>query len=145
MQQTLTTCLCCRRELTYNHFAHGHLICHTCDAQSANEAVISAIANLERIYDFRQSTTKGRKEARKLARLEQYNMAGGKRCGSCHAFLPVTAFGVCNPRVDGLQANCKACNKLQVQLLEQEGGRATWRTLRDTFRSQNDLKGTDKK
>jgi len=81
------------------------------------------------------SSRDGKKKARVDARLQRYETTG-KRCACCHAQLAVSEFDRCAPRADGLQSNCRTCNKLRLTLDTKEGGMTTWRTVRDAMRAK---------
>ena len=53
MRSLTSECLCCRRTLPIAHFARAHQICRNCAILSANEAVIVAIANMEKLFDMK--------------------------------------------------------------------------------------------
>lgn len=136
---TLHRCICCGRDLDARlQFPRNSQVCTLCAGMSANEASITTRATIERERMLSDTTIKGRTERRRIKYLEAYAAAGGKRCGSCHGIKPLDAFGVCNPRSDGLQANCKACNKTETLLRAQPGGAAIWNTVKASMRATND-------
>lgn len=134
MKNPNQTCICCTRVLPYHSFALGNKICNPCNLMTPNDVAITTRMNMERALALRAETAAGRKEQRILAKHEAYALTG-KRCSCCHHYLPVTAFGVCATRGDGLQANCKACNKLHLGIKQSGGSVTMWHTVRDALRA----------
>lgn len=128
------TCICCNRTLPYHMYAARNQICNPCTLLSPNDIALTTRLNVERQYTIRAETTAGRRESRQLAKLAKYAITG-KRCSAGWHYLLPSAFGVCQTRGDGLQANCKSCNKLRVSIINTGGSTSMWHTIRDAIRA----------
>lgn len=130
-------CQCCGRTLpdTQMRQLTPVAVCIHCAILSPVAAVELARDTSAREYAATHFTQTGRRQARVLAKLASYAVTG-KRCGCCHQYKPVEGFNQCAPRPDGLQAACKACNKLRLTVIAQPNGAATWRAIRDAMRAQ---------
>ena len=136
MPATLYNCVCCARMLEGFHFAPSGTICRTCSTLPAQEVATKVLALAHAAHAARTGTRAGRRQM-KRERLLAIIARDGKRCMSCHARKPASAFGLCEPRTDGLQPECRMCIKVRTGILATEGAtRATWYTLRDALRAQ---------
>lgn len=134
MSESMLFCICCGAEKPNRYsFRPGHPVCRTCEALTVSEIALMTKATSERNLSMEHAKRSTRKASKRALLLEQYRQAG-KRCGSCWHFKPANEFGVCNPRPDGLQPNCKVCNRIQVAMLQHDGGRQQWRAYRDLIR-----------
>jgi hypothetical protein len=86
-------------------------------------------------FEARTHTREGKRQARReklLARIAR----DGKLCTSCHGRKPADAFNACEPRLDGLQMECRSCAKLRTALLaDATAGRQAWYAARDGMRA----------
>lgn len=73
---------------------------------------------------------------RRLKREKQYASIG-KRCSNCHAYLPVTDYNKSATRVDGLQAICRSCAVLNLDL-RAKGNMPLVRLTRAAMQAKND-------
>jgi hypothetical protein len=133
---TTSRCACCGRDLEAHNYPRGSRICIICTRMTGSEISVLTRATVEREQLVFNTSAKDRVARRRLRYLEKHALTGGKRCSACHSVKPLDAFGVCNPRPDGLQSNCKGCNKTETLLRAQPGGKAIWRTVRDSLRAQ---------
>lgn len=73
---------------------------------------------------------------RRMEREKQYASIG-KRCSNCHAYQPVTAYNKSSIRVDGLQAICRSCAVLNLDL-RAKGNMPLVRLTRAAMQAKND-------
>ena len=136
MQAELWNCQCCGLDRPQDQFYRGHMICATCETLPVFEAVTLTRMTCAKFYSAKSAVNITRKDRRNVARFERYAKEG-KRCTACHGRKKVEAYNKCAPAPDGLQPICRDCNRLRVTLMA-AGGLASWRTVRDAMRSQND-------
>lgn len=126
-------CLCCGRDVARHQYLPGKQICALCNTMDANDVAIMTFNTINKRQAYLAESKAGRKEARVLKRLEAYAITG-KRCGAGQHYLPISAFGACATRGDGLQANCKGCNKIFISLMQSGNSMDTWHKVRDAMR-----------
>ncbi len=129
---TLVYCPCCGHEKPAYDYPRGQHICSICSMLPADHAVLLTRETVRREYGVKKYTAQGRKAARIEARMEQYGREG-KRCSACHYYKPVESYNKCAPQPDGLQPNCKQCNKIWMST-KRSGGQSMWITVRDAMR-----------
>lgn len=134
MKKPDTKCICCARLMPYHSFAPGSVICNPCSIMAPQDIAIMTRNTIERQNAIRAETAAGRREVRQLLKMEEYAKAG-KRCSACHHYKLPEHFGACASRGDGLQANCKGCNKLRLTIVESGLGLSTWHQTRNALRS----------
>lgn len=122
------------------YFTPGHTVCRTCSGLSADNLVLLTRTTVARENATLEDIRRPAREQRKLRLLSEYARQGGKRCGACHGIRPVSEYDLCAPRKDGLQFQCRACNKLRALLVRSPGGPSIWRATLATMRAQNDQK-----
>ena len=127
-------CAVCAKHLPPDAYLPRGIVCTACLSLPVDTAVRQARAALSAEHTLRLTSRAGRRTARRAALREQID-AHGKRCTSCHACKPADAFSVCEPRLDGLQPECRACAKLRATLFLQPGGRDLWHKVRDDMRA----------
>ena len=139
---TTRYCSCCGNERPINQFnldTHSpglrESICMFCAILPAVDAVRTARDTAAREFNVLRHQRDASKQARVAAYMERYQREG-KQCTSCRAYKAPTEYNACAPRGDGLQPNCRACDKLRVTLMAQVGGLKLWRTVRATMRAQ---------
>lgn len=139
----VTTCLCCARDIPSHNYAHNSVICHHCTVLTPSQIALTTHASLTAKHKYETFTAAGKRETKRLAKLASMATTG-KRCASCHGHKPIEAYGNCRPHADGLQPNCKECNKIRLTILQsaagQPGALARWHQVQDALRAQNDIK-----
>lgn len=128
-------CLCCGRDLPakYN-FRPGRAGCRTCETMTPDEIILTTRATAERDLKIDLATGRAKRTTKRASLMEKYRTEG-KRCGCCHNYKPASAFDACAPRVDGLQPQCRACNKLRVSMMEAGCSTPQWHATRDALRA----------
>lgn len=134
MKKSDIKCICCGRYLSADQYLPRMKICALCNTRDANDVAISTAATWQREHAHLTETREGRRESRQLAKRETYALTG-KKCGACHHHKPPESFGACATRGDGLQANCKACNKMRVSIVSNGGAVSQWHLVRDALRA----------
>ena len=137
----VTTCLCCARDIPSYNYAPNSVICHHCAILTPSQIALTTHASLTARHKYETTTAAGKREVRRLAKLEGLRVTG-KRCGACHARKPIEAYGKCAPHPDGLQQNCKECNKIRLTILQsgEVGALKRWHLVQAAMRAQNDPK-----
>lgn len=129
----LVYCICCGNDKPSWDFAPGRDLCSLCMLLPPDAAVKSALEARRRADAAARNSKQGRKAARIAAKLEMYSRYG-KRCSACHHPKPAEDYDSCAPQPDGLQPNCRACNKLW-RLTVKSGGVQAWHIVRAALRA----------
>lgn len=147
MSDITTLCLCCGQPKTEDQYNIGRHVCALCAGLSVYDAVDLARSTVARLESAKKMVKQSAADRRRLARLAQYGKEG-KRCSACHHHKPLTDYNHCAPAADGLQPNCRACDKLRVSIMNSAPpgtGMSTWHTVRDSLRAQAAANQADRK
>lgn len=137
--ESTTACLCCNQVVESHLIPANGVICVNCVHLSANDATIKAVRSELARQAMLTGSRAGRRDVKRQSKLDSY-IPNGKRCSACHARKPAEDYAKCQPTTDGLQPICKACNNTKDTLLRHGSTLATWRTIRDALRLQNENK-----
>ena len=132
-KSALITCQCCGAAKSMEQFKPLTVICLACLGLPIDSVVRLTRATLTREHAS-YDTNKQDKRATKRSKALALHALNGKRCSACWHAQPITNFDACETRTDGLQANCRVCNKLYVTL-RATGGMPLWRATRDAMRA----------